>query len=431
MKQSIYNHYIEKGDFAYWYNPLYNQYFRLPRTIGNRLYTYLLKNNDLSAISTDLNQKFIDYNFIIDDNIDEVNIVRKNYNAAINRKNAFLVILPTLNCNYNCWYCIQEHVVSMMSKDTMDAVLRHIDYMIQVEKIESLQIDWFGGEPFMFFNNIIEPLSMAIIEKCEKAKIPFFNSATTNGYFLTKEITQKLVDLKFKSFQITIDGTKVHHDKVKFMKGLHSSFDRALNNINQMLSDYPSLNLVLRINYTHSNISSDIVNEVCDRLSTDIRSRITIMPKKVWQEDNDTNFENIIEPILSQFAQKGFHIDFWSPITNFLPCYVSSLYYKAINFNGHALKCTACDDLHRKHARGIIAKDGKIIWESGFVEKSSEPAFENPRCLRCKKLPVCLGGCSKHHSLQPDVCSYENNEVSYDMSITSYIDEKYRWISHE
>ena len=86
-------------------------------------------------------------------------MIRKKYFEAINRKNAFLVILPTLNCNYNCWYCIQDHVVSKMSDYTKDAILRHVDYMINVEKIESLQLNWFGDEPFMYFRNTSAPLS--------------------------------------------------------------------------------------------------------------------------------------------------------------------------------------------------------------------------------------------------------------------------------
>ena len=161
------------------------------------------------------------YIFIIDDDVDEINVIRKCHQEAVHSKDYFLIILPTLNCNFKCWYCIQEHIPSVMNPETFETLKRHIDYMIEEEKISSLHIDWFGGEPFMYFKKIIEPLSRYAIQKCEQHNIPFMNSATTNGYFINSDVSSLLTDLKFKQFQITLDGEKVFHDKVKFMKDAH------------------------------------------------------------------------------------------------------------------------------------------------------------------------------------------------------------------
>ena len=56
-----------------------------------------------------------------------------NYNEntkAINKKDYYMVILPTLNCNFKCWYCIQDHIPSLMTEEVISLVKRHIKYVI-------------------------------------------------------------------------------------------------------------------------------------------------------------------------------------------------------------------------------------------------------------------------------------------------------------
>ncbi len=426
MKLSRYNHYMENENYSYWYNPLYNQFFRLPLALGQKLNQHLTSKQDLSHISETLHSKFVESHFLVDEEMDELELVRSNYKAAINSKNAFLIIMPTLNCNYSCWYCIQKHIVSIMSEDTKDAILRHVKYLIDVERIESLHIDWFGGEPFMFYRQVVKPISKAVMKMCDEAGIPFMNSATTNAYFLAEDVTRDLEDLRFSMFQITLDGDREHHDKVKFMKGLDSAFDLALININRILDESEHTRILLRINYTHSNISERIVDEVCDLISVENRNRVIIMPKKVWQEKVDKEFENVLEPIIRKFSDSGFWVEFWAPIQNFMPCYASSKYYKAINYNGHVLKCTANDDLYRTDPLGVIAESGEVIWKAGFEEKSCESGFENEKCLSCKKLPSCMGLCPRNHQSHSGGCSYNAADATYETSVMAFVDEQYR-----
>ena len=96
--------------------------------------------------------------------------------------------------------------------------------MINVEKIKSLHLDWFGGEPFLYFNEIISPISLYAQQLCIKAGIPFSIHSTTNGFFLSNEVIDKCSSLDFKHFQITLDGNKKFHDKVKFQKIVNPHF---------------------------------------------------------------------------------------------------------------------------------------------------------------------------------------------------------------
>mgnify|MGYP003309187331 CR=1 FL=1 len=215
MNISNYNYVLYDGDYGYWYNALNNYYFRLSKNLSRKVENSLSNISELAKAAEPLYKKLCNHGFIIADNINELEVIRERHRAAVDSKDYFLVILPTMNCNFKCWYCIQEHVPSKMDSSTIESLKKHINYMLEIEKIASLHIEWFGGEPFMFFRQVIVPLSEYAIQQCGVYNIPFINASTTNGYYLTPSVSQSLTDLKFKQFQITLDGEKEFHDNVK------------------------------------------------------------------------------------------------------------------------------------------------------------------------------------------------------------------------
>ena len=58
-----------------------------------------------------------------------------------------------------------------MSPDTMRNIFRYVKYIIDTKNIRQLELDWFGGEPMMYFNDIVYPLSMELIKLAKKNKI--------------------------------------------------------------------------------------------------------------------------------------------------------------------------------------------------------------------------------------------------------------------
>lgn len=425
MKLSRYNIIINKGDYAYWYNSLSRRYFKIPKGISDKIVGVMKINEDEVCLPLILKEKLIDGGFLIDRNIDELKIVRDRSKEAINSKEYFLIILPTLNCNYHCWYCIQDHIESKMSPDIMERIKKHIDYMINIEKIEALNLDWFGGEPFLYFSEVVEPISKYAQERCKKAEIPFRNSSTTNGYYLSSDIIDRCVKLDFKQFQITLDGNKEFHDKVKFYKGCDSTFSHVLKNINNILIASKEIRMYLRINYTHKNLSVDIVEEVNKSISPANRPQIVVTPRKVWQEDVDHDFNPILLNILDKFKESGYYVEYWSPASDYLSCYVNKKYYNTINYNGNVVKCTACNDLYDENPKGILKEDGTIIWKDSYEKKCQEVSYENARCLDCNKLPICMGLCPRDNLNKSDYCKEEVLDVPFETAIVDYIDRHY------
>lgn len=424
MKSSRYNVLVDRSGFSYWYNTLNKSFFKISAGLGEKI-RVCIDAGDLDSLPESLISKLKDGGFIVDNDMDELEIVRKNNRKSIEDKNYFLIILPTLDCNYHCWYCIQDHVESKMSPETLNRILKHIDHMVDTEKIESLHIEWFGGEPFMYFEDVISPISEYARNKCGEAGIPFMNTSTTNGYYLSPDVIERCREYDFRHFQITLDGNKEFHDKVKFRKGCESTFVHVLENINRLLSYSKEATVSLRINYTHRNLNEAIVDEVNTYIEADNRSRICIVPRKVWQEEKDNSFNVILSEILDRFRESGYVVEYWSPVYNYIPCYANKRYYTTVNFNGNVVKCTACNDLYEKEPKGMLEEDGTVSWTPGFDTKYSEPTFENERCLGCNKLPICMGLCPREHVNGMTYCKDDVLDTRFEDAIVSVIDRDY------
>lgn len=385
--------------------------------------------NDPDAIkngSQKLYDLLVQGGFIIPDNADEIQAIRNLYTEYVNSKNYFLIIMPTLDCNFKCHYCVQSHVPSQMSETTVKKVERHIQFMIESERITSLTLEWFGGEPFLYFNEIIKPITTFAKEQCANAGIPFSSGATTNASLITCDVSSYFKDLSFNSFQITLDGDKKLHDTIKFGENIPSAFDTTLKNISDIIRMNPSTRIDLRINYTDDTLNSNIVKEVCERLTKDIRGNITINLKKVWQHAVDKNRFDQYLRVLNDFKNEGFHVIWLDIINNYMPCYVNKKYYTCINYDGSALKCTNCDDLYKNRAPGYIADDGRISWKKDFDIRNQEPDFENPICLACHRLPLCMGNCPRNHmEIKSWSCKWNAFDIDLRKAVIAHIDNSY------
>lgn len=422
MKQSFYNFILHKNDKAYWFNALSFRHFILPNDLSSKIEPLLESDSTIHDIHESFRNKLFDNGFVIDDDCNEIDIIRNRNEKAIHSKDYMLVVLPTLNCNFKCWYCIQNHIPSMMDDDIFERIKQHIKHMVHNEEISSLSLEWFGGEPFMYFNKIVKPITQYAKDICEEAKIPFEASATTNSYFITSEISKQLQSLRFTHFQISLDGNKKFHDKVKFQNGCESTFERALTNINGILDNNPYARVFLRFNYNHENLTPDVVEEINPFISKENRKRVIVVTRKVWQADVDKSYSIQLQEILDGFSKSGYITTRWSPISNYIPCYANKKYYNAINYNGNAVKCTACNDLYEEEPKGVLQKDGTILWNNEFDKRYQCKSFENEVCLNCKELPICMGNCPRDFINGHCQCKKESVDETIENALIDYIE---------
>ena len=49
--------------------------------------------------------------FVVEDDVQEMDIIREEFDRKRNSGQYTLMVLPTYDCNLRCWYCIQEHQI--------------------------------------------------------------------------------------------------------------------------------------------------------------------------------------------------------------------------------------------------------------------------------------------------------------------------------
>lgn len=75
------------------------------------------------------------------------------------------------------------------------------------------------------------------------------------------------------------------HNKVKQIPN-GSAFDTTLHNIIDILRTIPDSRVNLRINYSSKTLSpKELLVQLNDIIPMELRHRIEISPKKIWQED--------------------------------------------------------------------------------------------------------------------------------------------------
>lgn len=426
MKQSNYNYIVEKDNNIYCFNGLSFLYFKINKN-QQALLKDILSDEEYKTRIPSFYEKMVQGGFIIDDTTDEVELIRKKNKEAQETRTCMLVILPTFDCNFNCWYCIQKHEKNAMTKDTIEKTKTYIKRLVQSKKIDCLYIDWFGGEPFLYFNEVMELILAYAQSICDENKIDYFTCATTNGFLIKDEIVDKLEHLNFKNLYITLDGDKEHHDINRIAKK-GSSFDTILENVNTICNKTSDLKISLRINYDENNLCPDeLFRQVETIISKQNQSKITFTLRKIWQAKKVKGTKAKLNHFIAYIKSTDFNFDFSGDlIMNFSPCYAAQKNMKLITPNGIVGKCSAKEDFETS-PMGYISEEGIVIWNQNLPidEIYSKPLFENERCLACKYLPVCMGPCPNNlNLLNPDSnefnCKGRVNDFSFDDAIFNY-----------
>ena len=267
-------------------------------------------------------QRMAKEGFIIEDDVDELEVVKQQYHDLTHDNSYKLMILPTYACNVSCWYCTQNHRNMQLSDDDVERVKKHIAYYLPYNGIKRLQLAWFGGEPLLSFHRIEEIASFAKAF-CQKHSISYHNTITTNGTLLSRRILEKMKDLDFTFFQITVDGTKNEHDKVKVIKG-KSAYEMTLRNICLISEILPDAEICLRYNYTTDNLEPDaFIMDLEHYLPESVRKRIDLSIMKVWQEDEKNIDGQELETLVTSASDALFNV---SVGQGFYPCYVDKTF---------------------------------------------------------------------------------------------------------
>lgn len=375
---------------------------------------------------------FYDYlvkeQFIVDEAVDEVGIIKRLTEDIDNNKSSFLLTVnPNMTCNFSCYYCYESHISrSRISPAIAARVKKFISNTARQDGIREFTLSFFGGEPLLYFRKDVAPIIDWYASECRSNHIVPGISFTSNGFLVDQYLMDFFQARNLScSFQITFDGFGDEHDQVRFSSGGRGSYSKIIENVRLLIKN--GFFVRARINYTDKNLArAYLVASDLSGLSENLKRDLIIFDfHRVWQNYDGDDVGVPLRDSIDKVRSYGFNVSNMLAMNNVAKsCYADKVNSAVINYNGDVYKCTARDFL-KDQREGFINEEGKLVWENGNLERRMSSKFQNPPCLRCKILPICNGGCSQHalENSGKAYCVFDGIKSEKDKVVESKINE--------
>lgn len=324
--------------------------------------------------------------------------------SKTDRTHATVTVLTTLDCNFACPYCFQKRNSSVMGENTQKLVIEHINSVVsQLEPtLESggtkappeLGLCFTGGEPLLVLS-AIRRIVQEVSAECKAQCVTLNTTMITNGYLLSPKVANVLKELSPKwVVQITLDGPKEIHDTRRALRTGGGTYDRIVDNINQL--DHSAFTVKLRINVDKTNRHSakEVYDWACGLENVYPGVALVTAEETQSEQTKSTCFSRLDEQFIYEEMNREGIVD--SSLDELLQrgtiCTAQHQLSCCIDPNGYLYKCfDKCGQLKLAY---------KKLGDSSFSNPEAESVFLNrnavgeEECSECKLLPQCLGGCS-------------------------------------
>lgn len=414
MKNSQFNIFFPFEDHIVGYNSFENDFIFLTTELYELYLQTTINNiNKLEEIHPDFFELLVQKHFCVSNDADELQQVKDLVHSIdCNPEVYHMIINPTMNCNFKCWYCYETHIKdSKMGKVEINKILKHIEKKLSSGNVKYFSLGWFGGEPLLYFRQVVLPILEHVNSFIADKDIAFQSDFTSNGLLISNELLADCKRLGVKSFQITLDGHRQRHDEVRFVSKDRGSYDQIVANIKRCIKS--GIKVICRINLSKETFNEDLIQIIYDfsDLLDEEKKLIQFGFHQVWQEE--TNLNNEILAMIQCFKDHGLQTNYskFSDTVKF-SCYGDKMNQATINYNGDVFKCTA-RDFKTENREGILMDDGIIQWNEKYYNRMNAK-FNNSPCLKCNILPICNGSCSQNalDSKNKEYCvnNYDENK---------------------
>ncbi len=312
--------------------------------------------------------------------------------SAISQKSFELILLPTEQCNFRCFYCYEDFKLKTMKRSTIDAVK---NFITRRGDLDHFSISWFGGEP-MLAMPVIEEISDHVKSLVDRGQFKKFQSAiTTNGFFLTNDNLDTLYKSGVKKFQITLDGDTETHDSLrKDSKGRGTFYTiwAHLENIKRR-TDLFDVEVYLRLHYQPSTVSriKAFVPEIDSAFLDDSRFKLLFHSVEPLGGPNDQILKQMsrveksqLEAEFQELMSHGRQLakSFIQSDGAYI-CYAAKVNSLIIRSNGSLAKCTVAFS-DTRNSVGTLVADGSLIVDgkkmSGWIDSLKSKDLKQLAC---------------------------------------------------
>lgn len=407
MRKNIYQTFVKCQQGFIYYNALHNAYIVLNPRLHEVYQNSSLE--DIEKSNTKLYETLKMNGFIVENDFEEFKIAQLNRLLGRFNKNEYDVTLnTTLDCNLKCWYCYENKVKgSKVDATVLELIKQNIKTKYIKESFSKLKISFFGGEPLKEFDIIKKLLLFAdtfCIQRCIELQVDI----TSNGTLLTNEMINFLKDYKI-NFQITLDGHREKHNKVRIFENnqIQNSYDLIIKNITKIENSISNAHTYIRINFDNKTLLH--IDEILSDINHLNRRKNTIILRKVWQVDSKKIDKELIIKSLLSIMSKNFFVDYFA-LPRIKPCFAEKVNQVLFNYDGKVFKCSTIENFDDSNTEGILKEDGSIEWNQ---VKIANKIIHTPSrdCSQCNIYPACYGPCSMNKT---SICLLDNLNLTKD-----------------
>ena len=429
-KVSNYNFFLETNDNHYLlYNSRSGAFASVPIEVKKDI-DVIINNPNINQ-SHVIHRELIEGGFIINNGENEIETLKSEMIDIVNMNRQLkLVLIPTEKCNFDCPYCyLYEH----RSCDMEDCVFEGVINLIKKSIVPNYKviIQWLGGEPTLAHKKIMSFMKeLNRLAKENKFEDTIYNMIT-NGYLLTDRTFRQYLDCGLRTFQITLDGTRDRHNKTRYLKNGKGTFDVIWRNLLNIKKIESKFKIFIRSNFLKDDSDNcfEFIEQYEKAFGNDNRYAAYFYP--VYQTETKRgafcsvsneliSFENGRLQCLEYDASLANKIDSLAgagyladkmPEPRPIACSCEKSNSWIVGADGLLYKCDQFIS-NKDYACGKITPDGSIeINERAQRWKNKLYDENNEKCLACKLLPICQGGCKVSRKLTGIGCFYTIDEI--------------------
>lgn len=297
--------------------------------------------------------------------------------TALDPQTLHLMLFPTEDCNFRCTYCFEDHILGRMAPELVEGIKKLIDR--RMDSIGHLRLSWFGGEPLMA-KNIVFDISEFVHRTCQEKGVDYLGDMTTNGYFLTPQVMERLSAAGQRYFHISLDGVGEAHDRTRPLSSGKGTFDRIWSNLTALRDSPYAFTITIRIHYGMPTAGE--TEALCRRINRhfggDSRFRVNLQRIADLGGESSGKFEPI--PVSEGLQLARYLVDLMPDIHISDPdtsdngiCYAAQPNSLLIRTNGRISKC-AVNLNDPRNTVGHIDAEGRLHidkqrlhpWMQGF-----------------------------------------------------------------
>lgn len=268
-----------------------------------------------------------------------------------------LTVLTTTSCNLGCGYCFQNTALDSsggtrppriarqrLTPTTIERIVHFTASQMERAGFDKLYLLLFGGEPLLNRAGCLQLLDGVQPIGLSSAMV------ATNGVLLSTELAEALEARGLTGVQLTFDGSRDDHDKIRISRTGTPTFDKIVHNLVRVTTA-TKLRWHLRVNVSHHNFAriSMLFDQLLEARVDPSRCSLTF----AWVGDAGFGYDNElgqVDEVSEQFVA-------WS--------------IKAIEIGFHLVRpsmkttCQICSKPGGKHG-AVVNADGALYscWQS-------------------------------------------------------------------